>query len=406
MDANIDFETVKRMDQANVMQTYRREEVCFSRGKGARLWDLSGKEYLDMAGGVAVNGLGHCHPAVVKALKAQAGRLIHTSNLYHIQRQAELASKLAPLLPAGLEKLFFGNSGTEAVEGALKLAVLSTGRRGIVAALNSFHGRTAAALGATGQEKYRKGLDGLLPASVSFVKYGDAEELEAKLSADTAAVILEPIQGEGGVVAPPEGYLRKARELCDRHGALLIFDEIQTGFGRTGKMFACQHEGVSPDIMTMAKALGGGMPIGAIAANGKAAAAFSAGTHGSTFGGNPLACAAACAVLDTLAARDLTNAAAKKGALLFRRLEALRAKYPALIKEVRGKGLMVGIAMEGEGAKAFKAYALSRRVLVNVAADTVVRLLPPLVITKRQITAFIAVLEDFCRGAPPAGQSL
>jgi len=241
---------------------------------------------------------------------------------------------------------------------------------------------------------------------VTFVNYGDAAELAVKMGSDTAAVLLEPIQGEGGVVVPPDGYLREVRELCDRHGALLIFDEIQTGFGRTGRMFGCQHEGVSPDIMTMAKALGGGMPIGAIAATDRVAAAFSAGTHGSTFGGNPLACAAACAVLDTLVSRDLAAAAGKKGALLRKRLEALRAKYPAVITEVRGRGLMVGIAMEGGSAKAFKAFALSRRVLVNVAADTVVRLLPPLVITNRQLKAFLAVLEDFCRGAAPAGQSL
>ncbi len=406
MDELTDIEWIRQMDHAHVMPTYMREDVCFVRGKGARLWDTSGNEYLDMVGGVAVNGLGHCHPAVVKALRAQAGRLIHTSNLYYIQKQAELAAKLAPLLPPGPEKLFFCNSGTEAVEGALKLAVLATGRHGIVAALNSFHGRTAAALAATGQEKYRKGLDGLLPTAVSFVKYGDAAELGSRLDPDTAAVILEPIQGEGGVVVPPDGYLAQVRELCDRHGALLVLDEIQTGFGRTGKMFCCQHSGVSPDIMTMAKALGGGMPIGAIASTGKVAAAFSAGTHGSTFGGNPLSCAVACAVLDTLVSRDLPAAAGKKGALLMKRLEALRTKYPAVIKEVRGRGLMVGIAMEGSRAKAFKSYSLSRRVLVNVAADSVVRLLPPLVITNIQLSAFLAVLEDFCRSAAPAGESL
>ena len=406
MDKKSELETVKAMDSAFVMQTYKREDVCFVRGKGAVLWDTAGSEYLDMVGGVAVNGLGHCHPAVVRALKAQAGRLIHTSNLYYIQKQAELAAKLVPLLPPGLERLFFCNSGTEAVEGALKLAVLSTGRHGIIAAQNSFHGRTAAALAATGQEKYRKGLEGLLPSAVTFVKYGDAEELAAKLGPNIAAVILEPIQGEGGVVVPPKDYLLDVQKLCIGRGALLILDEIQTGFGRTGKMFGCQHSGISPDIMTMAKALGGGVPIGAIAATGKVAAAFSPGTHGSTFGGNPLACAAACAVLDTLVSKGLAEKAEKKGAFLKTALERLMKRYPAMIGEVRGRGLMLGVVMEGESAKSFKAFALSRRVLVNVAAETVVRLLPPLVITKKQLGRFADVLEEFCIGAVPGEKSL
>ncbi len=398
MKNEIDIGTIKAMDAQFVMPTYLREEVCFVRGKGAALWDTAGKEYLDMAAGVAVNGLGHCHPAVVKAIKAQAGRLIHTSNLYYIQKQAELAARLVPLLPQGLEKVFFCNSGTEAVEGALKLAVLSTGRHGIIAAENSFHGRTAAALAATGQEKYRKGLGALLPSAVTFVKYGDAAELAGKLGPDTAAVILEPIQGEGGVVVPPDDYLGQVRRLCDEHGALLILDEIQTGFCRTGKMFCCQHSGISPDIMTMAKALGGGVPIGSIAATGKVAAAFTAGTHGSTFGGNPLSCAAARAVLDTLVSGNLAAAAEAKGAYLRKMLLRLMKRYPAPIKDVRGMGLMAGILMEGESAKAFKAFALSRRVLVNVAAGNVVRLLPPLVITRRQLAHFASVLEDFCAG--------
>ena len=406
MDKKSELETVKAMDSAFVMQTYKREDVCFVRGKGAVLWDTAGSEYLDMVGGVAVNGLGHCHPAVVRALKAQAGRLIHTSNLYYIQKQAELAAKLVPLLPPGLERLFFCNSGTEAVEGALKLAVLSTGRHGIIAAQNSFHGRTAAALAATGQEKYRKGLEGLLPSAVTFVKYGDAGELAAKLGQNIAAVILEPIQGEGGVVVPPRDYLLDVQKLCIGRGALLILDEIQTGFGRTGKMFGCQHSGISPDIMTMAKALGGGVPIGAIAATGKVAAAFSPGTHGSTFGGNPLACAAACAVLDTLVSKGLAAKAEKKGAFLKTTLERLMRRYPAIIREVRGRGLMLGVVMEGESAKSFKAFALSRRVLVNVAADTVVRLLPPLVIKSRQLSHFADVLEEYCIGAAQAEKSL
>ena len=406
MDEISELETVKGSDSAFVMQTYKREDVCFARGKGAVLRDTAGSEYLDMVGGVAVNGLGHCHPAVVKAIKAQAGRLIHTSNLYYIQKQAELAAKLVPLLPPGLERLFFCNSGAEAVEGALKLAVLSTGRHGIIAAQNSFHGRTAAALAATGQEKYRKGLEGLLPSAVTFVKYGDAGELAAKLGQNIAAVILEPIQGEGGVVVPPKDYLLDVQKLCIGRGALLILDEIQTGFGRTGKMFGCQHSGISPDIMTMAKALGGGVPIGAIAATGKVAAAFSPGTHGSTFGGNPLACAAACAVLDTLVSKGLAEKAEKKGAFLKTALERLMKRYPAMIGEVRGRGLMLGVVMEGESAKLFKAFALSRRVLVNVAAETVVRLLPPLVITKKQLGRFADVLEEFCIGAVPGEKSL
>jgi acetylornithine/N-succinyldiaminopimelate aminotransferase len=406
MDKKSELETVKAMDSAFVMQTYKREDVCFLRGKGAVLWDTAENEYLDMVGGVAVNGLGHCHPAVVRALKAQAGRLIHTSNLYYIQKQAELAAKLVPLLPPGLERLFFCNSGAEAVEGALKLAVLSTGRHGIIAAQNSFHGRTAAALAATGQEKYRKGLEGLLPSAVTFVRYGDAEELAAKLGQNIAAVILEPIQGEGGVVVPPKDYLLDVQKLCIGRGALLILDEIQTGFGRTGKMFGCQHSGISPDIMTLAKALGGGVPIGAIAATGKVAAAFSPGTHGSTFGGNPLACAAACAVLDTLVSKGLAEKAEKKGAFLKTNLERLMRRYPAIIREVRGRGLMVGVVMEGEFAKSFKAFALSRRVLVNVAAETVVRLLPPLVITKKQLGRFADVLEEYCIGAAPGEKSL
>src|SRR6185369_14958460 len=377
-----------------IMKTYGRYPIVPVRGEGCRLWDADGKEYLDFLGGVAVNNLGHCHPKVVAALQKQAAELIHCSNYYQIPQQIELAELLCNHSFA--DKAFFCNSGAEANEAAIKLArkysrdTFGPERFEIITAADSFHGRTMATVSATGQEKVQRFFDPLLHG-FKHVPFNDVAALEAAVTPATCAVMLEPIQGEGGVNMPSPGYFQKVREICDRHSLLLIFDEVQVGMGRTGTMFAYEHFGVTPDIMTLAKALAGGAPIGTMLAKDKFAAAFVPGTHGSTFGGNPLVCAAAIATVRTILEEGILNRTEEIGEYLLGELETLGKKYP-FVTEVRGIGLMIGMGLTIPGAEIVR-KGHERGVLLNVTHDTVLRFVPPLVVTKQEINFMIDILD-------------
>ena len=379
-----------------IMPTYARLPVHFSHGDGAWLFDDGGERYLDALSGIAVCGLGHAHPAVTKAIAEQAGRLVHTSNLYGVANQERLAEMLVEL--TGMDSVFFGNSGAEANEAAIKIARATGHARGIdmprIAVANgSFHGRTLATLSATGNPKVHAGFAPLVQGFVRF-PYDDVDALEeiAGGDSDVVAVLVEPVLGEGGVVVPRDDYLARMRALCDRHQWLLMLDEIQTGMGRTGRWFAYQHTAVLPDVVTLAKALGNGVPIGACLARGQAAEALKPGSHGSTFGGNPLACAAALAVLETMRDEELVERAREKGERLRGQLEqALRGLN--CVREVRGHGLMIGIELD-RACTELVARALDKRLLINVTTDRVIRLLPPLVIDDEQIDIIVNTLRD------------
>jgi acetylornithine/N-succinyldiaminopimelate aminotransferase len=382
------------LDRQFVAQIYRRQPIVLTRGKGMYVWDLSGKKYLDFVGGIAVCALGHSPPAISRAISQQAKRLMHVSNLYFIQPQAELAELLSKIVPEGIKKFFFCNSGAEAVEGAFKLAIKHSQRRRIIAMQGSFHGRTAATVGATWKASYREPFDPLIPKIFDFVPFNDIPAIERAISDQTAAVIVEPIQGEGGINVPSDDYLPSLRRICDERGVILICDEIQTGMGRTGKWFACEHWGVSPDIITMAKALGGGFPIGSFGAREGVMASFSAGDHASTFGGNPLACAAAKAVIETMSRLKLPERAAKIGKYFKARLTELSEKH-ACIKDVRGLGLMLGVELD-EKKIADQAVEKMREkgFLINCTAEKVLRFVPPLIVKKGHIDRLIGALDQ------------
>lgn len=381
-------------DSKYYLPVFARYQVVLERGEGPYVYDVEGKKYLDFLGGIAVNILGHAHPKLAAAIADQAGKLIHVSNLYYTAEQTKLAKTLVEL--TGLDRAFICNSGAEANEGAIKLArkygkTIAADKVEIITAEHSFHGRTLATLTATGQPKYQKGYEPL-PGGFSYVPFGDLEALKKAVSAKTCAVMLEPIQGEGGVNIPDPGYLKGAKELCEKHGALLILDEIQSGMGRTGKLLAWQHTGVKPDIMTLAKGLGGGVPIGAILATDKAAKAFGYGDHGTTFGGNPLACAAANATLSILVEEDLPANAAKMGAYMTEALSALKAKYPAMITGVRGQGLMIGMKLTKPGRDLVNA-CMAAGALINCTAGDVLRFVPPLNIEKKHVDEMVSILD-------------
>ncbi len=377
-----------------IMTNYGRFPLVPVRGQGCRVWDVNGREYLDFLAGIAVNNLGHCHPRVVAALQQQAAELIHCSNLYQIPRQIELAELLCENSFA--DKAFFCNSGAEANEAAIKLArkfsrdKFGPERYGIITATDSFHGRTMATVSATGQEKVQRFFDPLLHG-FTHVPFNDAAALEAAVTPATCAIMLEPIQGEGGVNIPTPEYFQHVRRICDQHGLLLIFDEVQVGMGRTGKLFAYEHFNCAPDIMTLAKALAGGAPIGAMLARNEVASAFVPGTHGSTFGGNPLVCAAAVASIHTILEENLLAHTEEMGDFLLSELEALAKKYP-FVQGVRGIGLMIGMSLTIPGADIVK-KGHERGVLLNVVHDTVLRFVPPLIVTKQEVRQMITILD-------------
>ena len=362
------------------MSGYQQLPVAFERGSGVWLTDQNGQQYLDALSGIGVCVLGHAHPEIEKAIADQAGKLLHTSNLYHIPLQEALAERLTSL--AGMEKVFFANSGAEANEAAIKIARLFGHQQGIdhpvvITATGSFHGRTMATLSATGNSKVQQGFEPLVEKFV-HVPYNDTEVLSRLTDANIVAVMLEPIQGEGGVVIPNEGYLKTVRDICDQNNWLLILDEIQTGMCRTGEWFAFQHEKITPDVMTLAKALGNGVPIGACLAKGTAADLIRPGSHGSTFGGNPLASRAALAVIDVLSKQKLHMKAAKLGAEMLACFKSELSEIEGVVS-VRGKGLMLAIELDRECAQLVK-MALQEYLLINVASENVIRILPPLII--------------------------
>lgn len=394
-------EQIIAQDEQHYVPVFARYPIVLSHGEGPYVYDTEGKKYLDFLAGIAVNVLGHAHPKLVAAIAEQAGKIIHCSNLYYTEQQSSLAAALTKL--AGMDKVFFANSGAEANEGAIKLArkygkTLNEDRVEIITAENSFHGRTYATLTATAQPKYQKGYEPL-PGGFRYVPFNDLEALKSIVSEKTCAVMLEPIQGEGGINIPDAGYLQAVRQLCDDNGALLIFDEIQTGMGRTGNLFAYQTFDVKPDIVTVAKGLGGGVPVGAFLAAGKVADVFHAGDHGSTFGGNPLACAAANAVLAVIAEENLGANAAAMGEYMMAELRKLQSKYSQLILDVRGKGLMIGAQISRPGREIVN-RCLEEGFIINCTAGDVLRFVPPLNINKNHIDELIVNLDkvfaEFC----------
>ncbi|MDR0781963.1 MAG: aspartate aminotransferase family protein [Pseudomonadales bacterium] len=389
---------------ATLMTTYGRAPVAFVKGEGCYLIDSDGKRYLDAVAGVAVNALGHSHPHFIAAVQQQVATLTHTSNLYRIPLQEQLAAELCRR--SGMEQVFFCNSGAEAIEASLKLARKIGHGRGLqVPAIlvfeGAFHGRTLGALTATHSPKYQEGFTPLLDGFVR-VPYDNLAAVAATLAArpDICAILVEPIQGEGGVRMPAPGYLKALRELCDRHDLLLILDEVQTGNGRTGTWFACQHEGVRPDILATAKGLGNGFPIGACLAAGPAAGVFQPGHHGSTFGGSPLACAAGLAVYAALTQEDLCGNAARLGAYLLERFRRELATTPG-IRDIRGQGLMLGIEL-GQDCGELATRARERGVLINISSGTTIRLVPPLVLSQADAeflaATVITLVQEFCHG--------
>ncbi len=387
----MDLEKLKEIDGEHLFQNYSRQDICFSHGKGEALYDLEGREYIDLVAGIAVNSLGHAHPAMTAAVCDQASRLLHVSNLYRIKEQAELAEALARIAPGDLQRSLFVNSGAEANEAALKLAVRRSGRCKVVSMDNSFHGRTCAALKATGQTKYHEGFHPLMGDFAVHVPFNDTESLKGAVDDDTAALLLEPIQGEGGVRPCSAEFFRAARDVCDDRGALLIVDEVQTGMGRTGEWFGFQHYGVQPDVVTLAKGLGGGFPIGCVLSTDELSEALPSGTHGTTFGGGPLACAVASAVVRTIEEEGLVKRAAELGADAIGSLQRLEGD---VLTEVRGKGLMIGLDMPGH-AKALQSHAFDNGFLVNVCAGSVVRLVPPLIVSRSSLQKFTDILEGY-----------
>ncbi len=393
------MEMKKFFDESSryIMNTYNRFPVVLRKGRGMKVWSSDGKEYLDFVGGVAVNILGHCHPRVVVAIQKQAQRLLHVSNYYYIEPQIKLAKLLVEHSFA--DKVFFCNSGAEANEAAIKLArkyskeQISPKRFEIITAKNSFHGRTLATLTATGQEKFQKGFEPLVPG-FKYVPFNDIDAIRKTITKDTCAVMLEPIQGEGGVRLPDQNYLKNVRDLCNEHNILLILDEVQTGMGRTGKLFAYEHFGIMPDIMTLAKGLGGGVPIGAMLATDKVASAFQPGNHATTFGGNPLVCAAAVATIETLLEDGFVLDQCNRMSKYFReKLEQLMEGFPSLIIEIRGKGLLLGMEMTRDGDPIVRA-CLEKGVLINCAAGNVLRFIPSLLVQQKDIDRLIDVLEE------------
>jgi acetylornithine/N-succinyldiaminopimelate aminotransferase len=376
-----------------IAKTYARTPLALVKGRGVKVWDADGKEYLDFLAGIAVNSFGHCHPAIVKAIKQQTQTLMHVSNLYHMQPQSELARELCRNSFA--DRVFFCNSGAEANEAAIKLArrygqEKLGGKYEIISTHNSFHGRTLATLTATGQEKIRAGYDPL-PAGFRQVPFNKLEAMEAAIDEKkTVAILIEPIQAEGGVNVPNETYMLGLREICDQRRILLILDEVQTGMGRTGKLFGYENFGVKPDIMTLAKALGGGLPLGAMLAREEVANSFGPGSHASTFGGNPVSCAAGLAVMQLLKSGVLKNCV-QMGKYFVKGLEALKKRFP-FIREIRGKGLLIGVELEIEGSKIAEACMLEG-LLINCTAAKVLRFVPPLTIKKNEIDRGLAILE-------------
>ncbi len=382
--------TIMETENRYLANVFSKKSVVITKGKGALLWDINGREYVDCASSYGVAALGHCHPKVVEAIKAQAEQLITCHSCYYNDKRAKFIEKLVKITPKGLDKAFLSNSGAESVECAIKLARKYTGKPEIIALMGAFHGKTMGALSATWDKKYREPFMPLIP-EIKHVAPDNADKIREAITDKTAAVLMEPIRGEGGVRVPPDGYLQAVREICDEKGVLLIFDEVQTSFGRTGKLFGCQNWGVIPDVMCLAKPFAGGLPIGITVAKENIMSSLKVGEHSTTFSGSPLVCAAGCAAIDALLEEKLADKAAVNGKYFKSALEGLQEKHK-IVKEVRGLGLMLGMELRFDVHNVIL-KALDKGVLVLDAGRTVVRLLPPLVIEKKQIDKAIAVLD-------------
>lgn len=390
----MDKKTIIEETEKYYLPVFGRYQMVMELGQGCRVWDNEGNEYVDAFAGIAVNSLGYNHPVLVKAISEQASKLMHCSNLYYTEIQAKALRVVAEA--TGMDRIFFANCGAEGNEGAMKLArkygvSKAPTKYKIISADESFHGRTFDTLAATGHDYYHVGYGPLSPGHV-LVPYGDIKALEAQMDDDVCAVLLEPIQGEGGVHVPPDEYLQQVRALCDKHDALLIFDEVQTGVARTGKWFAYMHSGVKPDVLTFAKGIGGGFPVAGFAVPERLAHVFKPGDHGGTFGGNPLACAAVYATLTTIKSEGLVDKVAEKGEYFKNELRKLQEKYPDKVTDVRGCGLMLGMEVAGEG-KPIVESCLANNVIVNCTAGNVIRIVPPLIISKEEIDIVVAALD-------------
>lgn len=390
----MDKKTIIEETEKYYLPVFGRYQMVMELGQGCRVWDNEGNEYVDAFAGIAVNSLGYNHPVLVKAISEQAAKLMHCSNLYYTEIQAKALRVVAEA--TGMDRIFFANCGAEGNEGAMKLArkygvSKAPTKYKIISADESFHGRTFDTLAATGHDYYHVGYGPLSPGHV-LVPYGDIKALEAQMDDDVCAVLLEPIQGEGGVHVPPDEYLQQVRALCDKHDALLIFDEVQTGVARTGKWFAYMHSGVKPDILTFAKGIGGGFPVAGFAVPERLAHVFKPGDHGGTFGGNPLACAAVYATLTTIKSEGLVDKVAEKGEYFKNELRKLQEKYPDKVTDVRGCGLMLGMEVAGEG-KPIVESCLANNVIVNCTAGNVIRIVPPLIISEEEIDIVVAALD-------------
>jgi len=373
---------VIQIEQTHMANVYAKKNLVITRGKGATLWDINGREYIDCMGSYGVAIVGHCHPKVVEAIKQQSETLISCHGSMYNDSRSRLLEKLVQITPSGLDKAFLSNSGAEAVECAIKLARKRSGKKEVIAMMGAYHGKTMGALSATWDKKYR---DPFLPLVPGFkhVPYGNPEKLRDAVTADTAAILVEPIQGEGGVRVPPQGYLNEVREICDEKGILMIADEVQTGFGRTGKVFACEHSKVIPDIMCLAKAVGGGLPLGITIAKQDVMSSLKLGEHSTTFGGNPLVCAAAAAAIDVLITERLAERAAELGAHFIKRLERLQAEH-SIVREVRGAGLMICVETRFDVLNILQKL-MGEGIIALDAGRNIVRFLPPLVISGEQL---------------------
>lgn len=388
----MDFNTVKDLSSEYLFQNYGRADIAFTKGENCYLYDTTGKKYLDTVAGIAVNSIGYSHPEWVKAMCGQVSRLVHVSNLFHIEEQAMLAQRLNDITPGSIRRTLFCNSGAEANEGALKTAVRYTKKHKVLSALNGFHGRTAASLGATGQTKYQSSFEPLISDAFHYYTFNDLESVKETICHDTAALLVECIQGEGGVVPATLEFMKGVRDLCTDNGTVMIVDEVQTGVGRTGKWWGFEHYGIVPDIITTAKGLGAGMPIGAVMTTDEIASVMTPGTHGTTFGGNPLVCASGCCVIDIIEKeRLLDNVNTVSDAWV----SDIKALGYSKITDVRGKGFLLGVEMENEETAAnVKKYLFDNGILSNVAHGRTIRLIPPLIFSMAQKDAFMKVFAE------------
>lgn len=386
------FEEAKEKCDRYLFHNYGRIELSFTHGEGCYLYGTDGKKYLDLVAGIAVNALGYAHPDWVKAVQDQAAKMVHISNLYYIEQQGELAERIASIAPGDIDHTLFVNSGAEANEAALKMAVKYTGRTKVMSAIDGFHGRTSASLGATGQKKYQSGFEPLISDAYEYFPYGDAEAVKNMISKDVAAVLVEPIQGESGVITAKKEFFKAVRDLCTDYGAMMIVDEVQTGIGRTGEWYGIQNFGVVPDAITMAKALGGGVPIGAVSTTWEFASTLTPGTHGTTFGGSPLVCAAGCATLDIMKRDHIVEHSKSLGEEWRNKLRSIGSDK---IVDIRGYGLMTGVELDSpETASNVQKVCRDNGILVNVAHGKTIRLVPPLIIASEQTDAFTDMLRD------------